>query len=143
MCDDFCSSLSLFIWRFTFSELFCKNIKLKWEDIQAQVYARIKTIKTIDQSFMTSLKIYLQQSYIVFKISSTQINVHIDTSYTRKCTTPLVRRYQAKLTCDIHKTSDQNFWRFFNFFMVFELFNTLKNIICKVRSTKTTSTKQT
>ena len=73
----FCSSISLFIWRFTFSELFCKNIKLKWEDIWAQIYA---SIKTIDKSFMTSLKNYLQQTHIVFKISSTQINVHTDTS---------------------------------------------------------------
>ena len=31
---------------------------------------------TIDQSFMTSLKIYLQQSPIVFKISPTKIYVH-------------------------------------------------------------------
>ena len=31
---------------------------------------------TIDQSFMTNLKIYLQQSPIVFKISPTKIYVH-------------------------------------------------------------------
>ena len=49
-----------FILRFTFGELYCKNIKIKWEEILAQVYASIKTIKTIDQSYMTSLKIYLQ-----------------------------------------------------------------------------------
>ena len=72
----FCSSLSLFILRFTFGELFCKNIKIKWEEIYVQVYASIKTIKTVDQLFMTSLKIYLQQSHIVFKISPTKIYVH-------------------------------------------------------------------
>ena len=44
----------------------------------AQVYASIKTNKTIDQSFITSLKIYLQQSHIDFKISPTKINVHTE-----------------------------------------------------------------
>ena len=38
--------------------------------------ASIKTIKTIDQSFMTSLKIHLHQSHINFKISSTKIYMH-------------------------------------------------------------------
>ena len=69
----FCSSISLFVWRFTFSELFCKNIKLKWEDIWAQIYA---SIKTIDQSFMTSLKIDSQQSHIDVKIIPTKIDMH-------------------------------------------------------------------
>ena len=67
-----------FIVRFTFGELYSKNIKIKWEEIQAQVYASIKTIKTIDQSFMTNLKIYLQQSHIDFKISPTKIYVHTE-----------------------------------------------------------------
>ena len=42
----------------------------------AQVYACLKTIKTIDQSFMTSLKIDLQQSHIDFKIFPTKIDVY-------------------------------------------------------------------
>ena len=64
--------------RFTFGELYRKNIKIKWEEILAQVYASIKTIKTIDQLFMTSLNIYLQQSHIDIKISSTNIYVHTE-----------------------------------------------------------------
>ena len=64
--------------RFTFGELYRKNIKIKWEEILAQVYASIKTIKTIDQLFMTNLKIYLQQLHIDFKISPTKIYVHTE-----------------------------------------------------------------
>ena len=78
MCDGFCSSLSLFILRFTFVELFKRKHKKMWEDIQAQVYACIKIIKTIDQSFMTSLKIDLQQSHIDFNIFPTKIDVHTE-----------------------------------------------------------------
>ena len=37
-----------------------------------------KTSKTIDQSFMTRLKIYLQQSHINFRISPIRIYVHIE-----------------------------------------------------------------
>ena len=59
------------------------------------------------------------------------------TSQTRKCTTPLVRRYSAKLICDIHNTSDQTFWKFFNFYGFLNFLNTLKNRTGKVRSTKT------
>ena len=47
-----------------------------WEDILTQIYACIKIIKTIDQSFMISLKINLQHSHIDFKIFSTKIDVH-------------------------------------------------------------------
>ena len=61
--------------RFTFGELYRKNIKIKWEEILAQVYA---SIKTIDQLFMTNLKIYLQQSHIDFKISPTKIYEHTE-----------------------------------------------------------------
>ena len=76
MCDSFCNSLSLFILRFTFVVLFKQKHKKVWEDIQAQVYACIKTNKTIDQSFMTSSKIDLQQSHIDFKIFPIKIDVH-------------------------------------------------------------------
>ena len=47
-----------------------------WEDIQAQIYPCIKTNKTIDQSFMTSLKIDLQQLHIDFKNFPIKIDMH-------------------------------------------------------------------
>ena len=65
---------------------------------------------------MTSVKIYLQQSYIDFKISPTKTYVHIRTSQARKCAMPLVWRYQAKLTWDIHKNKRSNFFKIFQFY---------------------------
>ena len=63
---------------------------------------------------MTTLKIYLQQSHIDFKISPTKTYVHIRTSQARKCNTPLVRRYYAKLTYDMcSNIYDQTFSIFY------------------------------
>ena len=134
MCDCFCSSLSLFILRFTLVELFKQKHK-KCGKIYVQVYACIKTIKTIDQSFMTSLKIDLQQSHIDFKIFLTKINVH-----TKQV--KLIMHYaistkvldQTHMWYTQHKQS--NFLEIFQFLWVFEFFNSLKNRTSKVRSTK-------
>ena len=137
MCDSFCNSLSLFILRFTFVELFKKKHKnkvgrdispslCKYQDHQDYwpiIYDKLKDLFTTNtHSFQD--------------FSHKDICAYI-TSQTRKCTTPLVRRYYAKLTCDIHNTSDQTFWKFFNFYGFLNFLNTLKNRIGKVRLTKT------
>ena len=51
--------------------------KKKCEEIYRHKSTHVsRSSKSIDQLFMTNLKIYLQQSHIVFKISPTKIYVH-------------------------------------------------------------------
>ena len=82
----FCSSMSLFIWRFTFSELFCKNIKIKVgryigtslckfqdkQDYWPIIHDKLEDLFTTttkkmpisDQEFMTDPKSPLKKSYL-------------------------------------------------------------------------------
>ena len=69
---------------------------------------------------MTSLKIYLQQSHKNFKISLTKIYVHTEQA---KLVNALRHKYEdtrPNSHVTYTKTSDQTFWRFFNFLWVFE-----------------------
>ena len=95
---------------------------------------------TINQSFMTSLKIDLQQSPIVFKISLTKIYVHTKQA---KPVNALRHKYEGTRpnSHEIYIKQAIKLLEDFSIFMVFEFLNTLKNRTRKVRLIKT-STKQ-
>ena len=63
-------------------------------------------------------------------------------SSARKCATPLIRRYWAKLTCEIHKNKRSNFLKIFQLFMGFWIFWThSKTEHEKIRSITTSKIK--
>ena len=95
---------------------------------------------TIDQSFMTNLKIDLQQLHIVFKIFPTKIHVHTKQA---KLVNALRHWYEGTRPNShvIYTKKAIKIFQDFSIFMVFEFLNTLKNRTRKVRSIKT-STKQ-
>ena len=76
MCDGFCNLLSLFILRFTIVELFKQKHKKIVGRYIGTSLSMYQNYKTIEQSFMKSLKIDLQQTHIDFKIFPTKIDVH-------------------------------------------------------------------
>ena len=90
---------------------------------------------TIDQSFMTNLKIYLQQSPIDSKISPTKIYKH-----TKQATlvNTIYHKYESTRSNShvIYTKQAIKFFGDFSIFMVFEFLNTLKNRTRKVRSIK-------
>ena len=87
---------------------------------------------------MTSLKIYLQQSHIDFKISPTKIYVHTKQA---KLVNALCHEYEGTRPNShvIYTKQAIKLFEDFSIFMVFEFLNTLKNRTRKVRSIKTST----
>ena len=81
---------------------------------------------------MTSLKIYLQQSPIDFKISPTKINLHTKQA---KLVNALRHKYEGTRPTShvIYTKQAIKLFEDFSIFMVFEFLNTLKNRTRKVR----------
>ena len=87
---------------------------------------------------MTSLKIYLQQSHIDFKISPTKIYVHPKQA---KLVNALRHKYKDTRPNShvIYTKQAIKLFEDFSIFMVFEFLNALKNRTSKVKSTKTST----
>ena len=87
---------------------------------------------------MTSLKIYLQQSPIDFKISHTKINLHTKQA---KLINALRHKYEGTRPNShvIYKKQAIKLFEYFSIFMIFEFLNTLKNRTSKERSIKTST----